>query len=114
MLPLKSRFKKEDFESIKNFKRKSFSSKNFTLKLYDSAFSPSRFAIVVSKNFSKSAVNRNRIKRQIKGIINKNIKEIKNGFAIIIYIKKEVKEKINFKETQKEIINLFKKSNILK
>ncbi len=112
MLSSKNRLKKEDFKTLKDFKKKIFNSKNFTLKLYYTGFNSTRFSIIVPVKFSKKAVDRNKIRRQIKGIIFSFLKDIESGFGVIFYVKKEAKD-IVFEELKKEITTLLKKSNIL-
>jgi len=112
MLPPKNRLKKTDFDALGRFKKRIFVSENFTLRTYDSGFKPSRFAVVVSSKVLKKAVERNKKRRQIKGVIIQNADNLLNGFAVIIYLKKEG-AKTNFKMLNKELSGLFRKSDLL-
>lgn len=113
MLPSKYRLTKQDFDILKSFKKKVFSSDDFTLKIYFSDFSPSRFGIILSSKIFKKAVERNKKKRQIRYIIFKNLKFFQDGLAIVVYLKEGVKEKkIRFLE--ESLNNFFKESGILK
>jgi len=112
MLPAVSRVKKGDFDFLKGIKRKSFSSSLFNLVLYETDFDPSRFAVVVSPKVFKKATQRNKVKRQAKAVILKNIKFFKKGFAAVFYLKKS-RDEVSFREIEDELLFLFKKSKIL-
>ena len=60
--------------------------KNILLKGYDFGEEESFFGVSVSKRFFKSAVDRNRIKRQLRGIVRKSsaIANIKKGVSFFI------------------------------
>ena len=79
--------------------------KNILLKGYDFGEEESFFGVSVSKRFFKSAVDRNRIKRQLRSIVRKSpaIANIKKGvsFFIIYNTSKalgfdEIEEKVGF------------------
>lgn len=67
------------------------------------------FGISVSKKVG-NAVTRNRIKRQIKSILDKN--NYQNNFKCIIIIKKDALEK-NYHEIESELNDYFSKIDIL-
>ena len=67
------------------------------------------FGIAVSKKYG-SAVERNKIKRQIRVLIDNNKKLFKNNYNYIIMIKKDYKN-INFATKNAEFINLLRKVN---
>ena len=69
-----------------------------------------KFGISVSKKIG-NAVVRNKIKRQVKNIIDK--KHYQNSFNCIIIIKKGFLRK-SFKEKEKNIFNAFNELNIIK
>ena len=60
--------------------------KNILLKGYDFAEEESFFGVSVSKKFFKSAVDRNRIKRQLRSAVRKSpaIADIKKGVSFFI------------------------------
>lgn len=79
--------------------------KNILLKGYDFGEEECFFGVSVSKRFFKSAVDRNRIKRQLRSVVRKSpaIANIKKGvsFFIIYNTPKalefdEIKEKVGF------------------
>lgn len=69
-----------------------------------------KFGISVGKKVG-NAVRRNRVKRQIKSILDK--KNYKNGFNCIIIVRKRINEK-QYYEIEKELLNILDKLNIYK
>lgn len=69
-----------------------------------------KFSLSIGKKFGK-AHQRNKIKRQIRAIINLNKTKI-NNFLFLIIIRPQ-KEKLSYKEIENEILYLFKKSKII-
>lgn len=86
MLPNKNRLKKDaDFQ--KTWKRGlSFYTKILGFKILQNNLAVSRFGIVVGTKISKLAVVRNRLKRQIREILHKKIKEIVPGYDLVITV----------------------------
>ena len=74
-----------------------------------------RLAINVGLKVSKSAVLRNRARRQISEVVRLLIKEnlIKSGFYILVTAKKDVLNK-NYTEISQEIELLFKQAGLIK
>lgn len=73
----------------------------------------SRFAVVVGTKVSKKAVERNKLKRQIRAIIRNNIDGFVSGYDIVFIGKKESLNK-DTKELEKQILNVLKKTDLLK
>lgn len=69
-----------------------------------------KFGIAVSKKYG-NAVERNKIKRQIRSIVDHNKNLFSNYRNYIIMIKKGVKV-INYSQMEQEFIHLLKKGNI--
>jgi len=114
MLPPQRRLKKTDFVLLKkNSSKKLFSSFFFTLKQYSSGGGPSRFAVVASSAVFKKAVERNKAKRRIRGVVLEQADNFKDGFNAVIYLKKESRPAV-YKDLRLDLISLFKKANILK
>lgn len=65
----------------------------FVLKFTKNEKSFSRFGFIVSKKTDKRAVARNRIKRQIRYGIEKNIDKISPGYDILFVLKKQIMSK---------------------
>lgn len=80
-----------------------FVEKNKDIKYY-------HFGISVSKKLG-NAVNRNKLKRQIKSIIDK--KNYQNSFNCIIILKRDILSK-SFKEKEEKLYELFRKIDIIK
>ncbi|MFC1625284.1 ribonuclease P protein component [Patescibacteria group bacterium] len=107
MLSVSRRLKKTDFSLFKKTKGKSIFSESFNLKIYETKPNlRTRFSVVVSSSVLKKVVDRNKLKRHVKGVISRSLKSFKNGFAVIIYLKKNT--------TEKELQIVFKKAHILK
>ena len=65
------------------------------------------FGISIPKK-TGTAVVRNKIKRQIKNIIDNNKINIQTGYNYVIIIRKEILE-LSYKEKEKQLITLFKR-----
>ena len=72
----------------------------------------SLFAVPVSKKIEASAVIRNKIRRRTYSVIEKNLKNIKEGYVFIFYPKKTIKNQ-NFSDYLSDIELLLKKSKTL-
>ncbi len=112
MLPLSRRLKRADFDLIKTRPRKVFSSNGFSLRVVQFDFEPGRFGIVVPSSVSKKATDRNKIKRRIRAVVLKYIREFKGKYAAIVYAKKEALD-LSFKNTEIDLLELFRKGKIL-
>ena len=73
---------------------------------------PTMFGISISKKVSKKAVVRNRIKRQLKGVIRNNLKEIAPGWKVIIVVKPQAIE-CKYEHFLRELEKLLKKTKII-
>ena len=72
----------------------------------------SRFTVVVGTKVSKRAVVRNRIKRRIRGIIEKQLLSVAPGFDVLILVKKEAIDQTH-KQLSEQIDRLFKKAKLV-
>ena len=72
-----------------------------------------RFAFVVGLKISKKAVLRNKIRRQLEEIIRLNFDQVKISFDIIVLVEHGIVDK-NYREIEKELINLLKKIKLIK
>ncbi len=111
MLALRNRLKRQrDFENV--FKTgKGFKQSSLYLKFQKNDLESTRFGFIVSKKFSKKAVERNRAKRVLREIIKIELPKIKTGLDIVILVNPETE--IDFEKLQKTINILFKKAGIL-
>ena len=99
---------KKDFNNIINnskFKKNNF----FVVYQQVSNYDIPKFGIAISKNFG-NAVDRNKIKRQIRNIVDNNKYLFQNRFNYIIMVRNTVK-KISYQEISNNLINLLKKEN---
>jgi len=110
MLPKSNRLQTKDIGLL--FKKgQSLHSPLFSLRfLYKKG--ESRFTIIVPNKVSKKANIRNLFKRRVRNIIYKNLKNIKTGYYIAVFLKPEVRDKKS-NELESDIIGLFKKANLL-
>jgi len=99
--------KNEDFSRIMK-KYRHFKSQSFIVYVEKETNNIYKFGISASKKVG-NAVTRNKVKRQVKSILDKNI--YKNNFNCIIIIKKEVLNK-TYLELETELNTLINKLNI--
>ncbi len=110
MLSTKRRIKKEFFPKI--IKEGVFvHGDNFYLRLLDRKdHLPTLFAFVVPLKVKKTSVGRHLIKRKLTSIVEKVLSDIKPGFSIIIFVKKDVSILPNI---EKETTELLVKAQVL-
>jgi len=70
------------------------------------------FGISISKKVSKKAVVRNRIKRQLQGVIRGNLQEILPGWKVVIVVKPKAIE-CNYEHFLRELEKLLKEIKII-
>ena len=103
--------KKKDFEKL--FKGgRSFREKFLVLKVNKNNLDSVRFGFIVSKKVSKKAVTRNKIKRQLREIIRKEIDNYQKGFDIAVIALPGIISK-DFKEISQALEFALKKIKIL-
>lgn len=82
------------------------------MKFRKNALHVSRFAIVAGVKVSKKAVERNRLKRQMRAIVEEVLPGIAPGFDVILFAKKEALGK-SFDELRAQILQSLKKARLL-
>lgn len=102
--------KKKDFDNVFKNGRYSYN-KIIGVKIADNELSYSRFGILVSCKVSKKAVNRNKIKRQIKQIIRLQLNKIKSGKDCMIIVLPPVLGK-SYKEIKESVNSHFKRLHL--
>ncbi len=113
MLPKTNRITK-DKEFDRAFKTgQSFYTKAFGLKEIDNDLGTSRLGVLVSTKVSKKAVIRNKIKRQIKEIIQEELPNLKPGKDLVIIVFSKILEK-KFEELKEAVILSLKKLKLYK
>ncbi len=70
------------------------------------------FGISISKKVSKKAVVRNRIKRQIKGVVRSKLKAIAPGWKVVIVVKPQAIE-CKYEHFLRELEELLKQAKII-
>ena len=112
MLPKTNRLKKKkDFERV--FKKgRGFKEDFLYLKIIKNGLKTSRFAFVVSKDFSKKAVLRNKLKRSLSELTRLKLSEIKKGVDGVVVVLSGF-QIMDFWEMEKIIQKLYKKAKII-
>lgn len=104
----------KDKEFDRAFKTgQSFYTKIFGVKATDNGQEAVRLGVLVSTKVSKKAVVRNKVKRQIREIIQKELSNLKNGKDIVVIVFSQILDK-NFKELEEAIISALKKLKLYK
>jgi ribonuclease P protein component len=113
MLPRKNRLvHKRDFEEVHrlgNF----FSFGEIFLKVKKNNKEETRVGFSVGLKFSSRATERNRVKRQLREIIRRNLKKIKKGSDLVIYIKKNGKKEFSSVDLEKDLKAALKKTKLI-
>ena len=113
MLSAKYRLNQEkDFKKINAFGR-SFFSPGLRLKYLANQRDFSRFAVVVSLKVSKKAIQRNRLKRQLREIIRLNQEKIKPGYDIAVIVGSSARGR-KYQQLQQDLSDLLVKARLLK
>jgi ribonuclease P protein component len=115
MLPARNRItKKEDFDTVYRQSR-TVSVDNLVLKYRKNNQVYTRIGIVVSAKFSKLAVERNKIKRQIREIFRQKLEKMHVGWDMVVMIRKinGSQTVIKSADLEKMVINILKKANLI-
>lgn len=72
----------------------------------------SRFTVVVGSKVSKLAVDRNRLKRRLRGILEKHLPELASGYDVMVLTKKEALQKPTA-ELEAQTLSLLKRTPLL-
>jgi len=110
MLPKEYRLNRSDFDLI--FKKgRRIRGRNFSLIVLPSENKnePSKIGIIVTKKVAKLAVDRNKLKRQIRNTINQYILKTLSPSQKIIVTSSPPQKPIKYKQIKEELIDLFKK-----
>jgi len=111
MLPKTNRLTREKDFGIIFRKGKGFKEDLLLLKIIKNNLGLIRFGFIVSQKVSKKAAVRNRIKRRLRAIANREIKKNKKGLDIIFVVLPGF-EKNKFQDIEKITDNLFQKAGI--
>jgi len=75
---------------------------------------PSRFGFVVSNKIDKRSSRRNGLKRRIRAVFERKLPEIRDGYDVVIQVKKSFDYPYNFTEIEAEVNEALPKMGILK
>jgi ribonuclease P protein component len=112
MLPNENRLRKEKEVELVFKTGRSVFDLVCGFKFLRNNLSVSRFAILVGTKVSKSAVKRNRVRRQIREIIRLNLPKIKSGFDFLFIVRPEAKDK-KYQDLEKIIIDGLKRARLM-
>lgn len=113
MLPFKNRLaKRKDIANVQNQGQAYFSG-NVSIKIVKNNLDQTRIGFIASaKNFPK-ATERNRAKRLLREIFRQKLPVIKKNLDILVFVRKQAKEKSEKKSLKKEVREIFKKAGLL-
>lgn len=103
--------KRSDFVKTYN-KKKSFGNRNLVLYINKNDLDYSRVGITISKKVGKATV-RNKIRRRMKEILRAYQDRIKDGYDLVIVVKKNVPN-ISFQELKGSFLHIIKISKMRK
>lgn len=106
-MPKNSLRNKKDFDQV--FKAgQSFYCPILGIKALKNDLNNNRLGLMVSLKVSKSAVVRNKIKRQIRVIFNKNIEKTEKSYDFVIIVLDKIINK-SYQEIEESFINIYKR-----
>ncbi len=103
--------KQTDFKRVYNYKHV-IHTKYFSVYNAPNNLKNPRFSLIVANKVSKKAVDRNRIRRRMKAVILRQLKNIPIGKDIIISAKPAILP-LDFKVTQEALIRALNKAKLL-
>lgn len=113
MLPYKNRLLyKKDFEVVYRY-GDFFSFGNVLLKVNKNQTDQTRVGFSIGIKFSKKAVERNRVKRQLRDIIYKSLRKMQKGFDVVVMIKKGERKPLNSQSLEKDLLGALEKGNLI-
>jgi ribonuclease P protein component len=108
MLPKAHRLRHErDFARL-SVKGRPFYGPFCVLRVWKSGSDPSKLGFVASGKIFKTAVERNRIRRQMSEIVRTNIHLVPSGFDLTVVAKPEIRN-ASFEELKESILHLLEK-----
>jgi ribonuclease P protein component len=113
MLPKVNRLSKNiEFDKVKSKGSKVTGKSLMVLVVDRKDADPARFGIVVSKNVSKKAVYRNRVKRLIRESLKSVLIKVKVGCNIVIIARSNIVG-LGFSEVNNDLEHVFRKARLI-
>jgi len=113
MLPFKNRLtKRRDIEKLQKG-GEFFSEANIAVKSVKNGLPETRIGFAAGLKYSKKAVERNLVKRQLRDIVQKMLPRVKKGFDVLVMIRKREEEKVRFEKLEKNIEGVLQKSGLM-
>lgn len=112
MLPQENRLRLERDINTLFAHGKSVFGTGLGMKFHSNRRPQSRFAVVVGTKVSKKAVERNRLKRQIRAIIYERLSDIAPGYDVVFFAKKGALGK-SFHELSEHVMRALKTAKLL-
>ncbi len=113
MLPKPYRLTRNDAIDDIFMKGKKVATPFFVIRIRENHLPLSRLAIIVSKKISKKAVERNLLKRRIRGIIHESLSFVRKGLDIIIGANSNVLIAMSYEDIKKELVVALQKGNLI-
>ncbi|MEW6608764.1 MAG: ribonuclease P protein component [bacterium] len=109
--------KKERLLQTKDFQNvytsgKRYHSKNLILFVIPTSNSLTRIGFSISRKKVGKAVKRNRIKRLLREAYRLNKNSLIGGVDLVVVLKNESVELLNFKDVERELLSLFKRAGL--
>jgi len=101
--------KNKDFKKVYKY-GKSYADKNLVFFILKNKEKKTRIGITTAKKINKAVV-RNKIRRRLKEIVRKNIKNIKSDYELVVMCRVRGMES-TYKDLEKSFIKLAKKTKI--
>lgn len=103
---------KKDFAGVQRYGKR-FLEDNLQLQFLEDGRSSTKIGFIVGAKFSKKAVERNALKRKLREIFKRELKNIKSGADIIVSVKGKADGKETYKTLRKTVGELLRKSKLL-
>jgi len=118
MIPGETFTKQERLIKTKDFRRvykdgRSYKAGFVTLRLLPNAALTNRVGFSISAKSIKKAFRRNHIKRLFREAYRRNKKILKNGFDIVLIIRRDFREGFSYAEARQIFLGLSKEAGIL-
>lgn len=112
MLPALHRLKQEkDFSQLARSRKIAFS-KGLGMKMRENLLPYSRFGVVVGLKVHKKANRRNLLKRRIREILRKHLKEIAPGYDVMVMTNPKALE-ADFADLEAQVLSCLKKLKLI-